>query len=101
MIKRFLTILVAAAIVVTGCGNENTGIQDPVEPDQTGIPELPADPQEGSTSFQHRIMLLQHTGTYCPNCPKLMSSLKEVAEEIVKVDIPALTRSGASPASGF
>ena len=60
-----------------------------------------ADPQEGSTSFQHRIMLLQHTGTYCPNCPTLMSSLKEVAEEIVKVDIPALTRSGAYPASGF
>lgn len=81
MEKRFLSILAAAVIAFIGCGEENTGIHDPVEPDETGIPEIPADPQKENTSFTHRIMLLQHTGTYCPNCPKLMSSLKEVAED--------------------
>ena len=44
------------------------------------VPELPADPEPDNTSFNHRIMLLQHTGTYCPNCPNLMTSLKELSE---------------------
>lgn len=44
-------------------------------------PELPADPQPGATTFAHRIMLVQHTGTYCPNCPKLMNSLKALSED--------------------
>ena len=43
------------------------------------IPELPADPQPENTEFNHRILLLQHTGTYCSNCPNLMSSLKELS----------------------
>lgn len=45
------------------------------------IPELPADPQPANTLFSHRIILLQHTGTYCPNCPRLMASLKVLAED--------------------
>lgn len=44
------------------------------------IPEIPDDPQPDNTSFIHKIILLQHTGTYCPNCPRLMSSLKELSE---------------------
>lgn len=44
------------------------------------VPELPADPDPGNTSFNHRIMLLQHTGTYCSNCPNLMISLKALSE---------------------
>ena len=44
------------------------------------VPELPADPEPGNTSFNHRIMLLQHTGTYCSNCPNLMISLKALSE---------------------
>lgn len=40
---------------------------------------LPADPKPASISFSHRILLVQHTGTYCPNCPRLMTSLKELA----------------------
>ena len=58
--------------------------EKPVEPDvptgDVAIPELPADPQPGNTSFAHRIMLLQHTGTYCSNCPNLMTSLKALSE---------------------
>ena len=44
------------------------------------VPELPADPEPGNTSFNHRILLLQHTGTYCSNCPNLMTSLKALSE---------------------
>ena len=42
---------------------------------------IPADPQEGSTSFKHRMLLVQHTGTDCPNCPRMMDSLKELAKD--------------------
>lgn len=81
MKNRIFTILMATILLFSGCGDDNTGIQDPVKPGETDIPEIPADTQVENTSFHHRIMLLQHTGTYCPNCPKLMSSLKEVAED--------------------
>lgn len=47
---------------------------------EVAIPELPADPEPGNTSFNHRIILLQHTGTYCSNCPNLMTSLKALSE---------------------
>lgn len=45
------------------------------------IVDLPEDPQAGNTSFKHRILLIQHTGTNCPNCPRMMDSLKELAED--------------------
>ncbi len=63
--------------MLTGCGEENK-IETPTDVE---IPELPSDPQAGNTSFRHRIMLLQHTGAECPNCPLLMTSLKELAED--------------------
>ena len=78
---RLLTILTAAAAILIGCNDKNGTTPDVIEPDLSGAPELPADPQPGSTSFSHRIMLLQHTGTYCPNCPNLMTSLKELAQD--------------------
>lgn len=77
---RLLTILAAAAILF-GCTEKSGTTPDNIDTDLSGAPELPADPQPGNTSFDHRIMLLQHTGTYCPNCPNLMTSLKEVAQD--------------------
>ena len=44
------------------------------------IPALPADPQPTSTSFKHRILLVDHTGNTCGNCPDMMLALKEVME---------------------
>lgn len=46
-----------------------------------GIPDLPADTDPENTSFSHRLMLLQHTGNECPNCPKMMNILKRIAED--------------------
>ena len=45
------------------------------------VPELPADPQEESLSFRHRMLLVQHTGATCSNCPRMMESLKKLAED--------------------
>ena len=81
MKRRILTLLTAAAAIFAACNSNNTLEPDNIEPDLSGIPELPADPQPDNTNFSHRIMLLQHTGTYCPNCPNLMTSLKEVAQD--------------------
>ena len=44
-------------------------------------PEIPADSQEGSTAFKHRILLIQHTGNECPNCPRMMTALKSLRED--------------------
>lgn len=44
------------------------------------IPELPADTNEASTAFKHRILLVDHTGNTCGYCPQMMLALKEVAE---------------------
>lgn len=79
---RLIAAIALSSLMLWGCGEEsNTDIPDITDPSGDTVPELPADPQEGSTSFTHRILLLQHTGTYCPNCPRLMSSLKELSED--------------------
>lgn len=44
------------------------------------VPQLPADPQENGTAFRHRMLLVQHTGATCPNCPLMMTSLKSLSE---------------------
>lgn len=46
----------------------------------TKVPQLPADTQENSTTFRHRMLLIQHTGATCPNCPLMMTSLKNLSE---------------------
>lgn len=45
------------------------------------MPELPADPQEDNLSFRHRMLLVQHTGATCPNCPRMMDCLKTLSED--------------------
>lgn len=51
------------------------------------IPELPADPQEESTSFNHRMLLIQHTGATCSNCPRMMESLRTLAQDEAYKDL--------------
>lgn len=46
-----------------------------------GVPALPSDPDAAKTSFAHRMLLVQHTGNECPNCPKLMDILKHIADD--------------------
>ena len=44
------------------------------------IPSLPDDTQLDNTSFYHRILLIDHTGTTCGYCPNMMAALKTVEE---------------------
>lgn len=46
----------------------------------SGIAPLPADQKPESTAFNHKVLLVQHTGTDCPNCPELMTLLKLLSE---------------------
>ncbi len=82
MKSKFITLIAVCCSILMGCGKADK-IENPTDPGITDIeiPELPSDPQPGNTSFRHRIMLLQHTGAECPNCPQLMTSLKELAED--------------------
>ncbi len=47
----------------------------------SGIADLPADSDKGSTDFHHRALLIQHTGSTCPNCPTLTSRLKKIGDD--------------------
>lgn len=43
------------------------------------VPTVVEDPQPASTSFVHRALLTQYTGTACPNCPRMIKVLRDVA----------------------
>ena len=75
-INRIIS-LCCAVFIFAACAEKDSPVDKP-SGDVT-IPELPADPQPENMMFNHRILLLQHTGTYCSNCPNLMSSLKELS----------------------
>ena len=45
------------------------------------VPELPADPQEDNVTFRHRMLLVQHTGATCSNCPRMMESLRTLSQD--------------------
>lgn len=76
---KYLAGALIALATLAGCQKPDDSKHDC--PDEVIVPELPADPQPQNTDFHHRIMLLQHTGTACPNCPRLMSSLREIAAD--------------------
>ena len=44
------------------------------------VPALPEDEQPENTVFNHRLLLVDHTGNTCGFCPQMMLALKEVAE---------------------
>lgn len=44
------------------------------------IPALPTDAEPENISFNHRILLVDHSGTNCTYCPEMMKILKEIAE---------------------
>lgn len=77
--KKFFSLLASVAVMFLSCTEKPDAGQD-VTGDAV-IPKLPADPKPSSTDFSHSILLLQHTGTACPNCPQLIASLKTLAED--------------------
>ena len=45
------------------------------------IPALPVDAEPQNTSFNHRILLVDHTGNQCGYCPQMMKALKQISED--------------------
>lgn len=85
MKRNILTTLAAVLLLATACTEKPADVPE-TPSGEVVIPELPKDTAPANTSFAHRIVLLQHTGTYCPNCPALMVSLKILAEDKSYVD---------------
>ena len=79
-LRTWAAVLIALTSIA-GCEKPDNGPDTPGPDGNITLLELPADPQPQSTDFSHRIMLLQHTGTACPNCPRLMTSLREIAAD--------------------
>lgn len=44
-------------------------------------PDFVADEQPDSFNFNYRMLLVNHTGVECPNCPAMKSALKEMSED--------------------
>lgn len=72
-------LMAVMAILFFGCAKD--GGEDGGGTQSAPVPEIPADPQENNTSFSHRLVLIQHTGTYCPNCPAMTTTLKGLASD--------------------
>lgn len=80
MQRNILTVLAAVLLMAMACTEKPADVTENPS-GEVAIPELPKDADPANTSFEHRILLLQHTGTYCPNCPALMASLKTLSED--------------------
>ena len=76
--KALKFLFAVCCAVMVSCAEKQEEPEIPAG--DVNVPELPDDPEPGNTSFNHRILLLQHTGTDCSNCPNLMTSLKALSE---------------------
>ena len=47
----------------------------------SGVEDFPSDSRPDDTSFRHRMLLLQHTGNECPNCPRVMEILRVLSND--------------------
>ena len=63
MKAKICSILAASLLLFLGCTNDDPQTPLPPVPEENEVPALPTDPQPDNISFNHTIMLLQHTGT--------------------------------------
>lgn len=57
-----------------------------VQVNNDAIPDRPADPNEASTSFKRRAMVMQFTGTACGFCPYIIEPLETMAADAAYKD---------------
>ncbi len=94
--KKTVTILVAVAFIMLSAMareflirlNNGEEIQIPVKDiaelrfDATSSDmELPEDPYPSALDFSQKMLLLDHTGTYCGNCPLMTLALEELEKD--------------------
>lgn len=80
MHRNILTAFAAVLLLAWSCTEKPEDVTE-IPSGDVVIPELPQDTDPANTLFEHRILLVQHTGTACPNCPELMASLKLLSED--------------------
>ena len=51
------------------------------------IPDRAEDPNPTSTSFKRRSLIMQFTGTLCPNCPRLIAALEQLEADATYKDL--------------
>ncbi len=51
------------------------------------IPDRAEDPNPSSTSFKRRTMIMQFTGTECPNCPRFIAALEQLEADATYKDL--------------
>lgn len=64
------------------------------------IPEVPADPQPDNYAFNHRVLLIDHTGVNCGYCPYMTDTLLALAETDVHGNYNEVTCHAGSYAGG-
>ena len=69
--KYYNTASEEVVVTVVENGNENGG-------NENGGKFI--DPQPESTNFKNRVLIIEHTGTLCSNCPLMMNAIKELAK---------------------
>ena len=52
-----------------------------VQVNNDAIPDRATDPNPSSTSFKRRAMVMQFTGTECPNCPYVIEALEQLSAD--------------------
>lgn len=51
------------------------------------IPDRAEDPNPSSTSFKRRSLIMQFTGTKCPNCPRFIAALEQLEADATYKDL--------------
>ena len=64
------------------------------------VPEVPADPQPANTKFNHRVVLIDHTGINCGYCPFMTDTLLALAETEAHEHYTEVTCHAGSYAAG-
>ena len=64
------------------------------------LPEVPADPQPDNYAFNHRVLLIDHTGVNCGYCPVMTDTLLALAETDVHGNYNEVTCHAGSYAGG-
>jgi len=77
--RKWLYILLAFLPVLSCVGQKD----DPVEPDPDPdpIPEEPGGGSDEGKDFYRRSLVLDFTGTWCVNCPKMEAAIEETMED--------------------
>ena len=91
MRKWFFAILLTAS-ALSCVGQKDDPVPEP-EPEQN--PELPEGCKEEGGAFYRRSLILEFTGTWCVNCPKMENAVKEAQAQrpgrIVSVSVHCLS----------